>query len=94
VRNQSPVAVEMRFDGFNGAPDESVSLAPGGAFELAVQPGDYRLRVVARGGASDGARAVFVKQKRYAFVIDGTRSGEAGRMSIHLREPAVDGGGQ
>jgi len=91
LRNDAPVVVDLHFDGFNGAPDELVTLAPGGAFEMPIGPGDYRLSVVARGGSSDSAKAVFASRQRYAFVIDGRREGEEGRLALKLREPAIDG---
>jgi hypothetical protein len=91
LRNDAPVPVELRFDGFNGAPDEQVTLAAGAAFEIQIGPGDYRMRAVARDASTDSTKAVFTSRKRYAFVIDGQRDADGGRLALKLREPEIDG---
>ena len=88
LRNDAPVAVELRFVGFNGASDELVTLAPGGAFEIPIGPGDYGLRVAARDAAGASAKAVFTSRQRYAYVVDGERESDGGRLALKLREPA------
>jgi hypothetical protein len=91
LRNDAPVPVELRFDGFNGARDEQMTVAPGATFEIPIGPGDYRLRVVAHNASTDSTKAVFTSRKRYRFVVDGQRDGEGGALSLKLREPEIDG---
>lgn len=89
LRNNAPVSVEVRFEGFNGASDGSVIMSPGAAFEVSMGPGDYRVQVAARGADGDSAKAVLVSKRRYAFVIDTERAQGDGGTALKLREPAL-----
>src|SRR5439155_1289610 len=45
LRNEAGAPVELHFDGFNGAPDEMISVATGAAFDVPMTVGDYPARI-------------------------------------------------
>src|SRR5207249_4448176 len=58
LRNDAGVPVELHFDGFNGAPDEMISVAANAAFDVPMTAGDYRLRALSPGATGDNAKVV------------------------------------
>lgn len=90
LRNEAGVPVELHFDGFNGSPDEMISVATGAAFDVPMTAGDYRLRAVSSGAGGDNTKIVLAGRQHYAFVVGAAAGSGAPALKIH--EPAVDPG--
>lgn len=92
LRNNTPQRVNLSFTGFNGASDQMVSMAPGAAFEMPIDAGDYRLRVSGQDAVPTSVKAVFARRQRYELVIDGTPPADGQQLVLAVREPAIEGG--
>jgi hypothetical protein len=88
LRNETPLLVELRLEGFNGADDGSLTLAPGAAFDWRVQAGDYRLLVSGHGAAGAVAKAAFAGQERYGLVV---ASGDDGALGVTVHPARAEG---